>query len=68
MFRHVNIYTSNIIPTEKFVFRNMHACTYIYMHATTITEKRSHEFEREQECVYGKAWREEREEEMMQLL
>lgn len=35
------------------------------MHVATINEKRVHEFEREQEGMYGRVLREERGEEMM---
>lgn len=36
---------------------------WIYMHiyGITINEKRSHELERAQEGIYGRAWREQRE-------
>ena len=49
-----NIHTSNIIQTEHIIFRNIFVYTYSYMHITTISEKRGHEFEREQGRVYGK--------------
>lgn len=34
---------------------------YVLMYVTTINEIRGHEFEREQERVHSKVWREERE-------
>lgn len=40
-----NIHVSNIMWTEKVLFRNMYEYTYTYIHAVTICEKRDHEFE-----------------------
>ena len=47
-----SMHTSNITQTEKVIVRNMYACTYKYI-ATTINEKRSHEFKRESEEGFG---------------
>lgn len=39
----------------------MYACTYIYMHAIKINEKRGYKFEGEWGGLYKRVWREERE-------
>lgn len=46
-----------IVWTEQVIFWNT-VCTYTYMHATTVSEKRSRELERERGRVHGKVWRE----------
>jgi hypothetical protein len=51
-----NIYTSNIIILNRFYLRK-----YTCLHVITISEKRGHDFKRQQEGVYGSVWREESE-------
>lgn len=34
-----NMETNYIVQTEKVMFSNMYACTYVYMHVITINEK-----------------------------
>lgn len=47
----------SIICTQQIIFRNV----YAYVHPITISERKDHEFEGEQEGVYGMAWKEEKE-------
>lgn len=50
-----------------YIFRNMCICMYVYVWETTIDEKGSHGFERDQVGVYGKVWREQRQGEVIWL-
>lgn len=34
-----NIYTSDVIQTEKVIIRNIYVCTYTYMCVTSISKK-----------------------------
>lgn len=55
-----NIHTSHIMQTADYIhiFRNIYVYTYTYMYVTII---RSHEFETQQERIYGMVERDTRE-------
>lgn len=57
-----SIHTNNIIWAQRVIFGNIYVYTNKYIHAKTIYEQRGHGFERDQEGVYGRVWREVREE------
>lgn len=52
-------YTQITFQTEQVIFRNIYVYTYAYIHVTMISEKRDYKFEREQEELDGKVWKEE---------
>lgn len=54
-----NMQSSSIVQTKYAIFMNIYAYTYTYRHVT-VTNKKGHEFERQQARVYGEVWKEKR--------
>lgn len=55
------IYTNNIIWTQQFVYKDIYAYANTYKHAVAVSGERGHKFERQQEGIYERVYREERE-------
>lgn len=54
-----NKHTSNIIQTDKIVFRNIFVYSYSYMHIIKLV-KRKEKYEGSRERLYEQVWREEK--------
>lgn len=54
-----NMHVSSVVQTLQVVYMYLqivYVCLQPYMYVTTINRRSDHEFEREQEMLYSRAW------------